>query len=304
MDRLIALILLCWASAAQAQQWQANRIDGGHFIVHDARANAGVRLFCLAPSLQGRPAIEVEQHEESPTGRDTLRLEIRADRIPVGNAVSRGDVVLWLDQTGYRLPQLSWNELNNIWEVDLPYGDGLWGALGQAGSIILAPGQDQAWQLPAAALGTALEAVRAGCAADWAAADQRAPASVTIPQAMLAHVARGCSASAPIPPAAVQAGDLDRDGTPDFVLDWGGIRCPGPLARPFCGAANCSHDVFLSSRGYGTPVTLLGTSVAIVPHRSGGLALGRGGTFSLCGANNEFCAAPLVWDGASFSERP
>lgn len=308
MARLIALVLSLWACAAQAQVWQATTSDDGHFIYHRADAGAGVSFTCLAPSLQGRPAHEVGAHEETPMGPGMTRIEIRSDRASPVVQFKRGDLVLWADQTGYRLPTTYFNDLAGLWEIDLPDSDGLWGALGTAGAVIFAPGADQAWQLPTQNIAQALARVQTDCDQAWRAA-QAAPVApsgqvVTLPSQMAAHVAQGCGAAAVIPGDIVQAGDLDNDGIPDFVMDWGGITCPGPLARPFCGAANCSHNVFLSTRGYLAPRDILGTSVTIIPHPAGGLALGVTGTFSLCGPTGEYCAAPLVWDGTSFVERP
>lgn len=307
MARLIAFVLTVWACAAQAQVWQAQTWDGGHFIFHTARAGASVDLVCLAPSLQRRPAVEVEQHETRPMAPGMTRLEIGADRVAVGNDIIRNDVIMWADQTGYRLPTITFNELDGVWQVDIAANDALWTALSQAGAIVLAPGQEQAWQLPVTGLAPALAQVQTDCAQAWSAAQAAptpAPGSVTIPAELGARVSQGCGAPTPLPGEAVQAGDLDRDGTPDFVVNWDGIRCPGAYARPFCGAANCSQMVFLSSRRFLNPVDFLGTSLTIVPHHSGVLALRLTGSFSLCGAQGENCANPLVWDGASFVERP
>ncbi len=309
MARLIACVLGLWVCAvhAQAQVWQAQTVDGGHFVFHIARAGVAVDFVCLAPSLQRRPAVDVEQHEIRPMAPGMTRLEIGTERVPVGNDVIRNDVVLWADQTGYRLPTITFNELDGVWQVDISATDPMWTGLVQASTVILAPGQAQAWQLPVAGLAGAVTQVQSDCAQAWSAA-QAAPAPaqgiVTIPPEVGARVSQGCGAQTPLPGAAVQAGDLDRDGTPDFVVNWGEIRCPGANARPFCGAANCSQMVFLSSRRFLDPVDFLGTSLTIVPHHSGALALRMTGSFSLCGAQGENCANPLVWDGASFVERP
>lgn len=298
--------LFCAASPASAQEWQSQTVDGGHFVFHTARANVAVDLLCLGPSPQGKMAVEVEQHEIRPMVPDMTRIEIGMERIPVGNAMVRSDVVLWADQVGYRLPPLIFNEIDGVWQVDISTADSIWTAVAEARSVILAPGQDQAWQLPVAGFGAAIADVQEGCAATWRVAQTPAvPAgAVTVPQAVLNRVNDGCGAPTPLPPNAVQAGDLDRDGTPDFVVDWNKITCRGPYPRPFCGAANCSQMVFVSTRAFVNPVDFLGTSLTIVPHAQGGLALRLTGSMSLCGAAGEKCAAPLVWDGVSFVERP
>lgn len=306
MARLIAALLCLFGSVASAQVWVPARSDDGHFIYHTARAGAGVAFACYAPSQQGKSAWDVGAHEVEATPQGMIRLEFDLRLIPAtGQGTDRrGDVTLWVDQVGYRLPEMQYSDFDGYWGVPLHWDDALFAALRGAGAIVLAPGNDPAWQLPVTGIAQALEAVRTGCAADWSAGQPARSATVSVPPQIPAHVTRGCGGAAPVPIDALQAGDLDRDGAPDFVLNWGAITCPGAVSRPFCGAANCSHDVFLSSRGYANPTAILGTGVDVVAYPDGRLALQRVGTFSLCGATGEFCAAPLVWDGASFSDGP
>lgn len=307
MARLIAAIFCLFASVASAQVWAPTRVDDGHFIYHTARSGSGFAFACFAPSPQGKTAWEVGAHEVEATAQGTIRLEIDLRLIPVrgdGGQARRSDVILWIDQVGYRLPEMTYSDFYGYWGVAVGWDDALFPALRGARAVILAPGTDPAWQLPVTALDATLTTLRAGCAADWSAASEPPAGSVAIPAQVNARITQGCSGPAPLPPDAIQAGDLDADGLADFVLDWGAINCPGAMPRPFCGAANCSHDVFLSSRGYAPPVEFLGTRLVIVPHRLGGLALQRGGTFSLCGAQGELCATPYQWNGATFVERP
>lgn len=291
------------AQVAQAQGWSANRQDNGHSIGHYA-GGPGLHLVCYAPSPQGRSAYEVGVHETEPTPRGTIRLEFNPDLIRVhGNAVRRRDLILWVDGTGYRLPEARYSDFYGYWGVALGWDDPLFAALRTARTLMLAPGQDPVQQIGTAGLSAALAAVQRGCRADWQGPAAPAGQVVKIPRQITDEIALGCRAPAALPPDAVQAADLDRDGAPDFVLDWGRITCPGSLPRPFCGAANCSHYVFLSSRNYLAPLDFLGTSMTIVD-AGGRLGLARTGSFSLCGAQGEFCARPLVWDGTSFQERP
>lgn len=305
-----ALAAALWGTAGMAQVWATARYDDGHFVYHTARAGAGLTFACYAPSRQGKTAFEVGAHETQATKRGMIRLEFDTTLIAVhGVSVARSDLVLWIDGTGYLLPEAQQSDFYGYWGVALKWDDGLFKALNGAETVILAPGQEKAWQFPVTRIGQALGALRRGCESDWAAA-QPAPAKgavqtvITVPPQVADRVTIGCSGPAPLTPEALQAGDLDRDGAPDFVLDWGRITCPGPSPRPMCGAANCTHDVFLSSRGYGRPVEYLGTVLAIITLPDGTLGLARRGSFSLCGANGEFCAAPVAWDGTKFTERP
>ncbi|MEL7090971.1 MAG: hypothetical protein AAFN94_04475 [Pseudomonadota bacterium] len=298
---ILILILLC--GAAQAQGWTAGRHDNGHSIGHFARG-AGLTFVCFAPSPQGLSAFAAGAHETEPTAQGTIRLEFDPALIRVqGVAVARSDLILWVDGTGYRLPEARYSDFYGYWGVALGWDDPLFAALGRARTILLAPGQDPVTQIAAGGMAAALGAVQQGCRADWQGPAAPQGQVVTIPRQVNDAITQGCNAPASLPPDAIQAGDLDRDGTPDFVLDWGRIDCPGQTLNPFCGAANCSHYVFLSSRAYARPIDLLGTSVAIID-AGGVLGLGRSGTFSLCGAQGEFCARPLVWDGTRFQERP
>ncbi|MEO0634366.1 MAG: hypothetical protein AAFY52_09625 [Pseudomonadota bacterium] len=259
MRALLVLICVLLAHAAQAQSWAASREDNGHSIGHYARG-IGLRLVCYAPSPQGRTGFEAGVHETEPTPRGTIRLEFDPDLIRLqGAAMTRRDVILWVDGTGYRLPEAGYSDFYGYWGVALGWDDPLFAAMGRARAVILAPGQDPARQINAAGLGPALAALQQGCRADWQGPAMPPGQTVTIPRQIADAVARGCNAPVPLPAGAVQAGDLDRDGTPDFVLDWGRITCPGSLPRPFCGAANCSHNVFLSSRNYVAPLDFLGT---------------------------------------------
>ena len=80
-----------------------------------------------------------------------------------------------------------------------------------------------------------------------------------------------------------------------MAVDYSGVTCPGHTINPYCGAANCSIDVFMSSRGYINPIGLLGIGATMVPLANGRMGLGVSGTWSLCGDNG--CDQPFVWNG-------
>ncbi|MEO0388745.1 MAG: hypothetical protein AAF281_14680, partial [Pseudomonadota bacterium] len=86
-----------------------------------------------------------------------------------------------------------------------------------------------------------------------------------------AQIQRGCSGPGDRRAGWLAAGDLDRDGVLDPVLDWAAIRCLAPPARPFCGASHCSVDLFLSRsvRAGRAPETILAIGVDLVPAPGG-----------------------------------
>ncbi len=105
-----------------------------------------------------------------------------------------------------------------------------------------------------------------------------------------------------IAPDALQAGDLDDDAIPDILLDWGGVLCPGETRSGFCGAANCTVDLFLSSRGYGLAHSVLAVGVDIAAHHSGRLGLRMGGTASVCSTID--CNVLWLWNGSDLVQVP
>jgi hypothetical protein len=91
------------------------------------------------------------------------------------------------------------------------------------------------------------------------------PLPATPPPQGDAHLTALCQGAWYSDPDHVQVADLDGDGREDFVLNWSGVQCQGAMTgRAFCGAANCRIDVFMSSRGYASPIELLGVAADVV----------------------------------------
>lgn len=120
------------------------------------------------------------------------------------------------------------------------------------------------------------------------------------PQAAFDHVVNQCQGAFDIvDPEAVVATDLDGDGVADYILNYTGVSCAGGLTgRAFCGAANCSIEVFLSSRGYRAPDAFLGTDLQPVIGPQGRSGLVLSGTPFLCA--DGFCDTPFYWTGTDF----
>jgi len=317
---VVALFVMLMASSASAQTWQSALNDDGGYAYGTARAEGLPMAFvCNARSVQNRPLIEVGAHEEQPTAPYNMRVEFWGKTIPETGVETRADIVLWVDDTGYQLPPVVRDEFYGYWSAELSMGDPVYRAFATASRLVLAVGQDAVWELPVAGLGLAVAEAQQHCAATLVATGYPAPAwfgtagaapaaapapvpaptpgAFTIPSQVTTYANRLCEGVATIRPDALQAGDIDGDGAPDVVLDWNHVMCPPPLARAFCGAANCSVDVFMSSKGYVDPEQMLGAVPSLVAQPDGRMGLMISGSFSMCGQNNENCARPWIWNG-------
>lgn len=315
----IVLLSMLTAPAAIAQTWEAALNDDGGYAYGYARAEGLPMAFaCTVRSIQNRPLIEVNAHEEQPTAPYTMRIEFFGKTIPETGVQTRADMVLWADDTGYQLPPVVRDEFFGYWYVELSMGDPIFPEFAGAARLVLAVGQDAVWEIPTAGLSQAVEQAQQHCAATLVATGNPAPAwfgpvtaarqaaapatptpgAFTVPGQVIGHANRLCEGAATMEPDALLAGDIDGDTIPDVVLDWNHIRCAPPMmARAFCGAANCSVDVFMSSKGYVDPEQMLGAAPALVSQPDGRMGLMISGSLSMCGQNGENCARPWVWTG-------
>jgi hypothetical protein len=247
-----------------------------------------------------------------------------AETLIPADTFERADIVLFVDQIGYRLPVVQWNEMDGDWQVDIAMTDPMMAALRTASRMVLQVGSQTAWDMPTVGLGPALEQAQQFCAATWVATGFGPPpgfGQVTappppafaappvspqgvfqLPAQIQSFADKQCEGQALVASAALQAGDLDGDSQPDVVMNWRDVTCAGQTMNMFCGAANCSIDVFMSSRGYVNPVQMLGTSADIGVHPTGRLALSVSGTWGLCGETG--CDAPWLWNGSDLVQVP
>lgn len=122
------------------------------------------------------------------------------------------------------------------------------------------------------------------------------------PQAAFDHIYSACEGPFDITDfSAITASDFDGDGVADYILNYTSVICNGGLTgRAFCGAANCSIDVFLSSQEYRSPAEFLGLGLDPVQDAQGRIGVLLSGTFSLCA--DGFCDTPFYWNGTEFAQ--
>ncbi|MCJ2060121.1 hypothetical protein MKL09_26770 [Methylobacterium sp. J-048] len=102
-------------------------------------------------------------------------------------------------------------------------------------------------------------------------------------------------------PGFIKRQDVNGDGVPDFILDYGRFQC-GDNITYWCGSAGCTMQIFASSDG--RFIKVLDENVQEVRFRKIGgrsaMLLGLHG--SACGkAGVEPCGATLYWNGTKFS---
>lgn len=125
-------------------------------------------------------------------------------------------------------------------------------------------------------------------------------------QATIAIV-NGCSSNADLKQGYAQTGDIDGDGIADLVIDWAAITCLVGPPMPFCGAANCSVDVYLSSRPDRRPFAdLLAVGVRLEQGQDGRARLLTGTSVGRCPETTRpaQCQNVFVWTGADLMRLP
>lgn len=123
----------------------------------------------------------------------------------------------------------------------------------------------------------------------------------TLPPVIPQYVRDMCGGAARIEDSALRhARDFDGDGVPDYVIHYTGVYCQPDNRRGFCGAANCSIEVFLSSRNYARPFSFLGLDVNAGQAADGRWGLHLSGTPFICA--DGFCDGLWVWNGQTFAQ--
>lgn len=304
--------LLTWAGMAGAG-WQALNSDDGAYFYGVADGGA-VDLMCIGRSAQGLNPALVDAHETAPTADFTLRLEFTNQFLPITDTYERHDVVIWTDRGGVRLPRVVWDELYSVWSVSLSMTDPLILSLFDAGRLVLGAEAGPFFEVPVDGLAAALEAAMGHCVANYRRMGLTVPPELSRFQGAAAPgaqggsmagiaeqaIQRGCEGGARREDGYLLRGDLDGDAIEDVVLDWGAVACLNGYPRPFCGASQCSADVFLSQLypQKGQPEGLLALGVSLVPLSNGQMGVLLAGNLSACrSVGMNACESIWYWNG-------
>lgn len=317
MLRLVAsLCLVQGAGAAQAQDWTFDSFDDGSFFRASVGSpdTPGLSLVCGERSPGGLSPETTGNMEPDITAPDSFRVYLGEAEIGAfGGNQTRKDVLLVAGSTGYRLPPVRWNDLFETWETDVWATDPVFAAIAGQVSFELRSALG-ARVYTSDGLGAALAQLTSHCQSMFSAIGKQwrtgasdpapvaaSPAAPSMRQAAEAAVQMGCGGPATAGPDAYLSGDIDGDGQPDAVVNWSEITCTSGYPRPFCGAAMCSANVFLSRvfPQRQSPVDLLSAGVRLIPLDNGNMGVAVGGSLSMCqprGATS--CDFIWYWNGA------
>ena len=289
---LCALLIL--TQAAMAQSWQTSTQDDGSFYYGIAYVPGKIGLFCGGRSPQGLSPQSTGNVEPRITKRGQLGLEMTDALIgPNQTGIARRDIMAVIGTLGYRLPEVHLNELVGAQEQFLQANDPLVQALQSGQPIEFRTDIGGRSQVPTDGAAAAIATTISYCERL-----ANAPARLDLTAAAQSYIFQACGGQAQATQGYLLQGDLDLDGQLDIVVDWSRITCPGTLPRPFCGAANCSVDLFLS-RSFRTgrqPEGYLAIGVTMQASPFGGAQLVMGGNLSAC-QNINGCQRVLRWDG-------
>lgn len=326
------LVALLWAGAAtaQPQPWEVLGGDTGTYVWGLTRQpGMTIEIGCTAPSPQGRPAIETYSHEMLTTDPFQVYLRVPDPLFVWSPPYWQRGARLIVDDIRHVLPDFQLNELQGtaaMVPMDSPVVLGLFDT--RAPAIALVSPQDRTHAQSTNGLRDAMIAALRPCVERWqqmghslpaALAPILAPAATGIPRFDLSgaapspvtrvadlpapiavHVNAQCNGTARIEESALSLpGDLDFDGRPDYAIHYGGVLCQPGDQRLFCGAANCSIEVFGSSRGYAPIFEFLGLDVRPEVAADGRLGLRLSATRFICADGH--CDRPWVWNGRTFS---
>ncbi|MEX0281027.1 MAG: hypothetical protein AB3N13_07520 [Arenibacterium sp.] len=313
--RLLVILAFVLPGNLAAQSWELQTFDDGSFFLGAIRiaSTPGFALLCGERSPQGLSPRVTGNVEPEITPLRVFRLTLSSNDIgdPNGFEVSRGDVVIISGQAGYRLPDVRWNELFNTWEADLISDDPLLAAMGANPWIDI---QSRAGnrRIAAAGFSTSLGQLGNYCKSMFATIGKPWDATTgggfaTMRDAAESAIGLGCNGAARREDGYLLPGDIDGDGQEDIVLNWDSVICMTTIPRPFCGAAMCSAEVYLSSLfpRTGQPEQLLAIGVRIVELNNGLDGLITGGSLASCAQEGRTpCEYLYYWNGVALVAAP
>lgn len=306
--------------AVVAQTWQTRSNDSGALITASVSApERSLSFFCTTPSPTGLPLLQTNEHESHRTDTPFTIIFAVGDALldPYTDSSDLNATRVTFDTTTYGVPTMPWDEFFWSWNTTLSMQDPMVLNALSVRDMVFDPGRGTAYRYPVDGLSDGLRRTMATCVAGWQRSGVAVPPALqpflssdsteplpepptTVSPALDAHIRAGCNSSYQLSPSTLGLADLDRDGVEDVVLDWADVNCLGQLRRPFCGAANCSIDVFLSTRPGRPAGEFLGVGYQIVPAPNGGLGLRFGGTAAVCAQGG--CDLVFWWDGQQFRQ--
>ena len=321
---------LVWTAAPSLADWRQQSFDNGMWFEAWAYTpDRSVRVNCGGLSPTGLPPPATD--EAFLTATYTLHLSIGTAL--AGRPAGYDDfsplpgAMMVAGSNGYVLPGPEFDLLNDDAGIQpLDFGDPLVAALldGADGRMEFHLAGRGPVAFDPTGVASALATAMAFCDARWAALGQQVPPEAapvvarirgaaapvdagvsTLRAAADGHVFAVCGGAATAVPDYLIETEIDGDGVPDVVLDWGGISCPGSVPRPNCGAAYCSIDVFLSTRPGPMPAeSVLGIGVRAEPGLSGRSDLVTQVTAGSCPKSTRPVVCEQVWRWSGISLDP
>ncbi|MFK7874255.1 MAG: hypothetical protein AB8B71_00535 [Paracoccaceae bacterium] len=311
----LALAAVTLPSVALAD-WSAGQHDDGALFYGSVATNPpNLVMLCVGPSKGGFNPMAVEAHEIGLTSAYSMRLEISTSLLPfLGEAATRSDVIVWVDGTGYQLPPVGWNILDEVWNVEIGLSDPLMVALRDARDVIAGPAAGPHVRFSANGLAAGLTQVTRYCVAEYERLGIPLPAALAsfsdqgrggdpLEDLVSVSIAQACPGGAQVTPNYLLRGRIDDDDATDYVLDWREVTCTLGAPQPFCGASMCSAEVFLSKLypRKGRTENILALGVQLIPLNNGLHGVEVGGSLRSCwdaGRGDSGCQFIWYWTGS------
>ncbi len=302
----LAAVLGLMPAVSWAQDWTMSQFDDGSFFSATLAPvdGPGPALVCGERSPQGLSAAVTGNSEPDITPAGAFRVYVSDRTIggPGAHRQIRDDVMLIVGDSGFRLRGLRWNELFSTWEVDLPATDPAFAGIAaqerfelrsdRGSHVISAIGFDAGLRQLTGYCSAMFTAVGLPWSTGQAGAMRRAAET---------DIRRGCGGPATTSDRALLSANIDGDGVEDIVLDWGEVTCQSGLPRPFCGAAMCSANLYVSALypRTGKPEDWLAQGVRLQPLNNGKDGVAMGASLASCreAGHPGGCTAILYWDG-------
>ncbi len=298
-------------ATGQAQAWRFEREINRFLFSASIRSSdgSGFSLTCGERLIHVPGYIPMYYEGWDITRPNTLRLVLNERQIgPSQNWNGRDDVLIAIGANAYRLPNVTWNDLNGTWSADIQATGPMFDAIMAARSFEI-HSDAGVLAVPGGGFATAYTNLLNNCRSLFAANGKPwrpappapPPAPVSMRQAAETTVGKACGGASTYRDGGFLSGNIDGDNLPDVVVDWGRIECAGPDPRPACGASRCSVYVFLS-RSF--PLRrrheeLLGLGARFQQLSNGTDAVAIGGALMECrSVGLESCEFLYYWNGS------